>query len=150
MKQRIAKVSLHITFALVVALAVCACASSPPRPVYPSEPIRTVMRDVQTIWNTVIPPVTNPLTGVETSYRFEGDVWYQLENGKNVKAGKMIFRETNDGYSIEMRETHNYVDRKVPVTNRTIGWQKIAENQQRTIMKLEYNSERSPQLRMST
>ena len=145
------KQKLGVGFAMAIAFACIftGCKSSPPVPVYPSEPMRSILSEVQLGWNTLVPPVKNPVSGKEIGYKFDGDVWFQQEDGTNIMAGKIILVENADGFTIEMRQTHNYVDKKTPFSNRTIGWQKLSDKQQKTVIKLEYDSSASPPLSVS-
>jgi len=141
-----------IGLAMVIAFFLVGCASSPPVPEYPNDPLISAgLATIQSLWNEYVPATKNPITGQEINYKFDGDVWYQQEGGKDTIAGKMILEKIGeDGFSIDMRQTHVWIEeRKVLFITIPAQWQKVPEKQQKSIMKLEYAPNGSPPLKLS-
>jgi len=149
MKKRLGMGS-WIALAMVIAFSLIGCASSPPAPEYPdNQLIAAGLVTIQALWNEYVPAARNPITGEEIRYRFDGDTWYQQEKGEDLLAGKMILETSGDGFLIDMKQTHAYTEERNVLFFKMGGWQKVPEAQQKSIMKLEYDPNGSPPLRVN-
>jgi hypothetical protein len=131
---------------MIIAGTTVSCASKPPVPIYPEEPLGDLLRLVQGLWNDYIPPVKDPISSKQITYKFEGDVWYKQLDSKDDSAGKMVFEEKNPGeYIFTMKQTHTWQEPKKVLFFTVGGWVKTKEV---NVMTLEYSKDAAPPLKI--
>lgn len=66
------------------------------------------------------------VAGQELQLEFGGDTWIAKKNGKNALAGTFSSKDTKDGCTIKLKQTHRYSTEQKPAVGGDVGWVKAA------------------------
>jgi hypothetical protein len=65
-------------------------------------------------------PIDDPVTGKKIQFEFNGNMWKQKIDGKEMLAGNVEL----DGSALVLTQTHVYSDKKTPIGDKVVGWVK--------------------------